>query len=228
MNVLEIMEKRHSVRQYLDTPIENEKRTILNDFVKDINANNDLNIQIIYDEPKCFSSFMAHYGKFSGVGNYIALVGKKSKDLDVKLGFFGESIVLKAQELGLNTCWVALTHGKCKADIKKGEKLLCIIALGYGKTQGVCHKSKPLTSVCNYSDSLPQWFLDGVNASLLAPTAMNQQKFYFNFLDSGDVVLKKGTGFYTKLDLGIVKYHFEQVSEKKCNVVFQLKIKSAI
>lgn len=220
MNILEIMKTRHSVRQYLDTPIENEKREILNDFVKNVNENNGLNVQVIYDEPKCFNSFRAHYGKFSGVCNYIALVGKKSKDLDVKLGFYGESIVLKAQELGLNTCWVALTHGKSKAVINKGEKLLCIIALGYGKTQGVSHKIKALNSVCNYTEALPQWFIDGVNASLLAPTAMNQQKFYFTSTSNGDVELKKGKGFYTKLDLGIVKYHFEQVSGKKCNVVF--------
>lgn len=79
-------------------------------------------IRDFYEEQKCFDSMMAHYGKFSGVKNYIALVGKKSETLDEELGYQGERLVLKAQELGLNTCWVAMTHGKSKAEIGKDEK----------------------------------------------------------------------------------------------------------
>lgn len=216
MEILDIMVKRHSVRSYLEKPIEIEKREELNKLVEQINIENDLNIQICYDEPKCFDSFMAHYGKFSGVTNYIALVGKKSKDLDIKLGYYGEKLVLKAQELGLNTCWVAMTHGKSKAIVNKGEKLVCLISLGYGKTQGVVHKNKSINEVSNYSTDKPEWFKNGVESSLLAPTAMNQQKFYFELLGNNDVKLTTKKGFYTKLDLGIVKYHFEITTNKNC------------
>lgn len=170
---------------------------------------------MIYDDPKCFDSFMAHYGKFTGVRNYIALVGKKSPKLDETLGYYGEKLVLQAQELGLNTCWVALTHGKSKALVGKGEKLVCLISVGYGITQGTAHKNKPLPELCNQTDSMPDWFLKGMNAALLAPTAMNQQKFYFELLPDGTVKATCGTGFYTKLDLGIVKYHFEAASGQK-------------
>lgn len=215
MEMIEIMKQRHSVRQYTDIPIEIEKRTILNNLVTEINNKADLNIQIVYDEPKCFDSFMAHYGKFSGVRNYIALIGKKSKKLEETLGYYGEKIVLHAQQLGLNTCWVALTHGKCNVKINKNEKLVCLISLGYGITQGVAHKNKPLQDVCNYSDHMPDWFLNGMEAALLAPTAMNQQKFYFELQSDGNVKSTCGTGFYTKLDLGIVNYHFETISKKK-------------
>lgn len=129
------------------------------------------------------------------------------------LGCCGEQIVLKAQELDLNTCWVAMTHGKSKAEIGRGEKELCLISLGYGCTNGVTHKVKSLSEVCNYREGMPEWFLNGMGAALLAPTAMNQQKFYFELLPSGSVKLTNGKGFYTKLDLGIVKYHFEAVSK---------------
>ena len=107
MDPIEIMKQRHSVRQYLDKPIPAEIRTQLDSYVAELNKESQLNIQIIYDEPNCFNSFMAHYGKFSGVSNYIAIVGKKEKDLEEKAGYYGEKLVLKAQELGLNTCWVA-------------------------------------------------------------------------------------------------------------------------
>ena len=216
MDILEVMKSRHSVRQYLNKRIESEKRNALNEYAKACNSESGMNIQIIYDEPKCFDSMMAHYGKFSGCTNYIAVVGKKSKDLDEKAGYYGEKLVLKAQELGLNTCWVAMTHGRSAAKIEKGEKLAIIISLGYGETQGVAHKSKPLSDVCNQTGEVPAWFAKGMEAVMLAPTAMNQQKF--KFILNGDQVEAVATGgLYSKIDLGIVKYHFEAASGHKVN-----------
>lgn len=183
--------------------------------IRKINEEADLHIQMIYDDPKCFDSFMAHYGNFTGVRNYIALVGRKSPKLDETLGYYGEELVLKAQELGLNSCWVALTHGKSKAVVGKGEKLVCLISVGYGVTQGTEHKNKPLEELCNYSGQMPEWFLKGMEAAMLAPTAMNQQKFRFELQPDGTVKASCGSGFYTKLDLGIVKYHFESASGRK-------------
>lgn len=215
MEILEIMKQRHSVRQYTDQPIEPEKRSVMDGLIREINQKTGLHIQMIYDDPKCFDSFMAHYGKFSGVRNYIALVGKKSPELDEILGYYGEALVLKAQELGLNTCWVALTHGKSRADVARGEKLGCLISLGYGVTQGTCAKSRPMQALCNDSGNLPEWFLAGMEAAMLAPTAMHQQKFRFALQPDGTVTASCGSGFYTRMDLGIVKYHFEAVSGKK-------------
>lgn len=145
MEIMEIMKQRHSVRSYTEQPIEHEKRLILDNLIQEINQKAYLHIQMIYDDPKCFDSFMAHYGKFSGVRNYIALIGKKSPKLD----------------------------------------------------------------------EMPEWFLDGMKAAMLAPTAMNQQKFRFELQSDGTVKVSCGTGFYTKLDLGIVTYHFEVVANKK-------------
>lgn len=214
MDILEIMKARHSVRQYGGKKIESGIKETLGALVSECNSQSGLNIQIIFDEPKCFDSMMAHYGKFSGVENYIALVGKKGAGLDEKAGYYGEKLVLKAQELGLNTCWVAMTHGKSTAEIKRGEKLACIIALGYGTTQGAAHKNKPVKQLSNYTSGMPDWFSKGMKAALLAPTAMNQQKFYFTF-ENGKVSAKAGKGFYTKMDLGIVKYHFEAATGHK-------------
>ena len=214
MDILEIMKARHSVRQYSGKKIEKRIRETLISLASECNKESGLHIQIIFDEPKCFDSMMAHYGKFSGVENYIALVGEKNASLDEKAGYYGEKLVLKAQELGLNSCWVAMTHGKSAAVIRKGEKLACIIALGYGKVQGTAHQNKPLEQLCNCASDMPDWFAKGMEAALLAPTAMNQQKFHLA-LENGRVSAKAGKGFYTKMDLGIVKYHFEVVTGRK-------------
>lgn len=214
-HIIETMKNRHSVRAYKKTPVEAEKRERLNDLIKQINADTGLNFQIFYDEPKCFSGFAAHYGKFSGVENYIALVGKKSEKLDETVGYYGEMLVLAATEIGLSTCWVALTHGKSKATVAKGEKQVCIIAFGYGENAGASHKSKALSAVCNAEKMKTAWFTKGMEAVLSAPTAMNQQKFFFELKEDGTVKASAKSGFYTKVDLGIAKYHFEAVTEKK-------------
>ena len=211
MEILELMKSRHSVRQYKDQAIEASKRADLNACIEAINKESNLSIQIFYDEPECFDSFMAHYGKFVNVKNYIAIVGNKNEQ--EKAGYYGEKIVLKCQEMGLNTCWVAMTHGKSKAEIQKEQKLLCILSLGYGETQGVAHKSKPISEL-GHADKETAWFKTAMEAVSLAPTAMNQQKFLFE-LKNGIVTAKSLGGFYSKIDLGIAKYHFEAATGHK-------------
>lgn len=205
MDILELMKERHSVRQYKNQAIELAKREAINALINDVNAKSKLSIQAFYDEPKCFNSFMAHYGKFENVENYIAIVGNKNEQ--EKAGYYGEKIVLKCQELGLNTCWVGMTHGKSKAEIKRGQKLLVIISLGYGETQGVPHKSKSIAEL-GKADQSTEWFGRGMEEVSLAPTAVNQQKFLFE-LKNGNVTAKNLGGFYSNMDLGIAKYHFE-------------------
>lgn len=208
MDLTIAMQERNSVRSYLPKPIEAELIEKLQAEVTACNNEGGLNIQLVVNEPKAFDSFMARYGKFSGVNNYVALIGKKGDD--EKIGYYGERLVILAQALGLNTCWVAMTYKKIKTAFKvcEGEKLYCVLALGYGATKGVKHKSKTVDKVVGEANDAPEWFFNGVNAALLAPTAMNQQKFTFSY-GGGKVAVKKGSGFYTKIDLGIVKYHFE-------------------
>lgn len=208
MDIFEAIKSRHSVRRYKEMTIEPSKRDEINALIKEVNAESGLEIQVFYDEPKCFDSFMAHYGKFENVKNYIAIVG--SKNDREKCGYYGEKIVLKCQQLGLNTCWVAMTHGKSKAKIKKGQKLLIIISLGYGETQGVAHKSKPIEQLSR-ADENDERFKTGMEAVSLAPTAMNQQKFLFE-LKNKTVTAKSLGGIYSEIDLGIAKYHFETVT----------------
>ncbi|MBR7092083.1 MAG: nitroreductase [Clostridia bacterium] len=214
-NVMELMKKRHSVRQYLDRAIPAGLRAELDGYAAELNRASGLHIQILYDEPVCFSSRLARYGRFQNCANYIAMVGPKSDGLEERCGFYGELLVLKAQELGLNTCWAALTHGKSKAVVGEGETEVILIALGYGKTQGTARRSKSPEEVSNAAPDAPAWFRRGVEAALLAPTAVNQQKFRFS-LDGDKVSARAGRiGSCLKIDLGIVKCHFELAAGKE-------------
>lgn len=216
MDLMEAMRRRHSVRQYKDVPIEPELVAALQEEINACNREGDLHFQLVLNEPKAFDGFMAHYGNFRGVSNYIALVGKKCKDLDEKCGYYGERLVLRAQQLGLHTCWVALTYKKIPGafEVDAGERFTVVISVGHGQNRGLPRKSKTAEQVSNISEATPEWFKAGVEAALLAPTATNQQKFYLTYSDTG-VTAKAGLGFYAKMDLGIVKYHFEVATGKK-------------
>ena len=181
MTLMEAMQARHSVRQYREEALRKEDAALLRGEIEACNAESGLHIQLVCGEPKAFSGLMARYGKFSGVTNYIALVGKKGPDLSETCGYFGERIVLRAQQIGLNTCWVAMTYSKVPRafSVGEGEKLCAVIAVGYGKTQGSGHRVKSLREVTEGEPPFPEWFVSGVEAALLAPTAMNQQKFRF-------------------------------------------------
>lgn len=210
MTELEAIRVRHSVRQYLDKPLNNDELAMLHEEIDICNRESGLHIQLVTNEPKAFQSPMARYGKFSGAVNYFALVGKAGPDLHEKCGYWGERLVLKAQMMGLNTCWVALTFSRVDSAyiVNEGEKLAAVIAVGHGAVQGVPHKSKAMEDVTKVEGPMPDWFKAGMEAVLLAPTAINQQKFLFT-LENGKVTAEPGHAFYVKMDLGIAKYHFE-------------------
>ena len=217
MTIQEAIVARHSVRQYQERPLEAEIVNRLNEEIAVCNQEGGLHIQLVVDEPRAFSGGMAKYGKFSGVGNYLAMVGPKGAD--EAIGYYGERLVLLAQMLGLNSCWVGLSFKKQPDQYKiaDGEKLHCVISLGHGANQGVQHPMRPMEQFVKSALPLPDWFKRGMEAALLAPTAVNQQKFEFELVNEHTVTARARFTLigYGKMDLGIVKYHFEVAAGKE-------------
>ena len=217
MTLQEAIEVRHSVRAYKEQPLAEDVARRLEEEIAKVNQAGHLHVQLIQNEPKAFQGTLAKYGKFRNVTSYLVMAGKKAEDLDERIGYYGEQLVLLAQTLGLNTCWVGLSYRKIPDTyvLEEGEVIKAYISIGYGETQGVNRKSKTVKQVSNMSDITPSWFKRGVEAALLAPTAVNQQKFSFEYLgmkdDRHQVRAKKGFSLvgYTQMDLGIAKYHFE-------------------
>ena len=235
ISLMEAIEQRHSVRQYKESPLPAAVIAELADAVFACNEESGLHIQLVTNEPDAFSGMRAKYGKFTGVSNYFAMVGKKAPNLEEQCGYYGEKLVLLAQQMGLNTCWVGGTFNKRKTtfEVGKDEKLVLIIAVGYGATQGHTRKSKSFMDVNRTKGVIPTWYRRGVEAALLAPTAINQQKFAFSYTGSagsapavpaneGDPLYGEttrslpgvhvevdGFGFFSKVDLGIIRYHFQ-------------------
>ena len=213
MTLQEAIAVRHSVRQYTGEPLTPEQAAALQAAIDEANADGRLHLQLVADEPAAFSQGLAKYGRFSGVNDYIALVCRKGED--ERLGYCGERIVLLAQTLGLNSCWVGLTFKKqprCYA-VAPGETMVGVIALGHGQTQGTPHPARPVEKFYRSAiDPIPDWFRRGMEAALLAPTAMHMQKIEIELLPDGRVAARTRfslVGSYLKVDLGIVRCHFE-------------------
>ena len=213
MTIQEAIKTRHSVRKYTAQPIEADKVGLLRAELEKANSEGGLNIQLVLEEPKSFSSGIWKYGQFSGVRNYFVMAGPKGNDAEEKIGYYGEKLVLLARTLGLGTCWVGLTYKKIPGTytLRDGDVLHCMIALGYGENEGVQHPVKPIERFYSSDGPAPEWFLKGMEAALLAPTAVNQQKFKFILHEGGKVEIRTLPSIYgyTMIDLGIVKYHFE-------------------
>lgn len=213
MELIDAIRERHSVRRYTDQPVETSKIATLRSAIERYNTESGLHIQLVLNEPKAFASKLVTYGKFSGVTNYLVMAAPKGKEWEEKVGYYGEQLVLLAQTLGLRTCWVGLTYKKVDEafQLREGETVHCEIAIGYGGEEGRQHPMKPASNYFEPHGPKPEWFLSGVAAAMLAPTAVNQQKFKFILHDGNKVGTK--TFFspwgYTQIDLGIVKCHFE-------------------
>ena len=177
MDFKEAMQKRHMVRKYTDKPLSDEIIAKINERIELNNKTYNLNMKLMINNSKGVSSIMKLI-MAKGVNNFIILAGDVSGNLDERLGYSGADIMLYAQTLGLNTWWVGGTFNRSVSSYVDNKKVTGIIAIGYGQTQGVPHKSKNVEDVSKYEGTIiPSWFISGVDGALLAPTALNKQDF---------------------------------------------------
>lgn len=209
MTVKQAIEERHSVRSFSDRALDGNMKAAVDALCSEASKDSGLLYKLVTDDDSVFGSFFVSYGLFHGVRNYIIVAGGEDADGE-KAGYYGERLVLEAVGLGLSTCWVAGTYSRKNASshIPSDMDIIAVIAIGYAAKEGKSHKSKAPEKVSSSTEPVPEWFKEGVRLALLAPTAMNQQKFFI-VNDNGTVSIEAKAGRYTILDLGIVKYHFE-------------------
>ncbi len=210
MNYMELIKQRHTVREYLDKAISKEHVVEIEQYLKQINQEAKTNFQLVLKAPQVFTDYLKPKENFENAQNYIALVAGPLDDLALKIGYYGQKVVLFLQNLGLNTCWIASTYvdDPSTYQMKDEEFLVLIISVGYGQHQGKQHLNKPIEETYQAPHDVPSWFLDGVKSALLAPTARNQQSYKFIYHQEGVELVDLG-GRWSDLDLGIVKLHFE-------------------
>lgn len=215
---------RKSRRSYTDELPTIDQIMILRDIVERANSNEGLHIQLMVDEKQGFRGIKAAYGVFSGVRNYIALVGSaRDPHVEEKLGYYGEELVLTCEMLGLGTCWVGGTFDrkKCRCIVENGEIFRCAIVFGRVKQKETSKeklirsgmhkivKDKKIEELFYSEEEPPNWFIEGMRMVARAPSAMNRRpvKFYYS---GGNVNARvKEPNQMNMYDLGIAKFHFQ-------------------
>ncbi len=209
MTLQEAILARHSVRQYSGRPLSENQANVLRQQIAQSNAAKNLHIQLVQRDTKALSGILAKFLRFNGATNYIAMVGHQSPLLHENIGYEGERIVLLAQTLGLNTCWVGGSFSRNRnVQIDRDEMYIAVIAIGHGLNQGRQHSSKPIETFADIKGA-PDWFRRGVECAMLAPSAMNRQDFHFALLPNNTVKATARPAPFAGLDLGIAKFHFE-------------------
>lgn len=215
MITVETIRGRHSVREYDGKPLSRAEFNALGAVVEECARESGLDIQLVGDNPEVFN-VIARFGLIRGCRTHVAFVVDDGKArgvaADEAIGYWGQKIVLAAQDMGLNTCWCALcSRKKSRAVVASGKKIRLIIAVGHGKTQGVSRKTKSVEALSSVECvKAPAWFAAAMEAAQLAPTAMNNQNFKITLLsDAKTVRIDAPQSGLNVIDEGIVRCNFE-------------------
>lgn len=215
MITVETIRGRHSVREYDGGPLNQAEFDALGAVVRECARESSLDIQLVGDNLEVFN-VIARFGLIRGCRTHVAFVVDDAKvrgvAADEAIGYWGQKIVLAAQDMGLNTCWCALcSRKKSRAVVAPGKKIRLIIAVGHGKTQGFSRKTKSVEALSSVECAkAPAWFAAAMEAAQLAPTAMNNQNFKITLLSDGKTVrIDAPKSGLNVIDEGIVRCNFE-------------------
>lgn len=215
MITVETIRERHSVREYDGKPLAQAEFDALGAVVEECARESGLDIQLVGDNPEVFN-VIARFGLIRGCRAHVAFVVDDAKAGDVgedeAIGYWGQKIVLAAQDMVLNTCWCALcSRKKSRAVVAPGKKIRLVIAVGHGKTQGFTRKTKSVEALSSVECAkAPAWFAAAMEFAQLAPTAMNNQNFKITLLSDGKTVrIDAPKSGLNVIDEGIVRCNFE-------------------
>ena len=228
ISLQEAIFQRTSRRNYLPAPIESAKKSALVSAIEQCNRESGLSMQFVENGGDAFNGLAKSYGMFSGVRSLIVMKGdKKDVNMEEKIGFMGEHIVLEATRLHLGTCWVGASFDKNNPifDIGEDEKMVCVVPVGNvqpDKTvrekfiRRMSHgKTKPQEHFYIADAVLPDWFLKAIAAVQVAPSAVNRQKYKFIFANGAVEAVSNDTSQFAMIDLGIAKAHFVIAADGK-------------
>lgn len=224
---------RRSKRDYLTKLIETEKIELLNKLAEDINKTTEgIRIVLVNQSSEgIFKGMVGSYGKISDTPAYALFIGNtEDKNVEEKIGYYGESYILELTRLGLGSCWVGGTYDPKVAgkaiELASNEKIYSVTPVGYPKAEVKISerllkiivksdKRKKLSEICEDSVKkvLPEWVQISLEAGRAAPSAINRQPWYF-YADEKSIKVAvdkedRGHNYSRRLDCGIAMLHIE-------------------
>lgn len=216
---------RISRRTYLNKAWTQDELDKLHDMIQQVNKDSGLNIEFLAKGRKAFASVKFTYGMFKNVNSILLLKGKKDdSNLLEKVGYYGESLMLDITDMGLGSCWIGGTYDRNQLSINETEELVCVILVGYVPEltlkekimrSTIFKRRKSIEKRSNCDTDMPKWMIKGMEAVILAPSALNSQKPFFELRDGKVYASVENTYKMDLIDLGIAKKHFDQEADGK-------------
>ena len=237
-SVIELIKTRRSYRSYANKDIDQEALNKFEVYLDQINneAGSRARVIILSNEANGEKRKLGTYGFISGSKTFlIGILDRQTNDA-LQFGYLFEKVILKATELGLQTCWMGGTFKKKDfsqhIDMDSHEYIAIVSPIGYSSEQKRLVE-KTIRSFSG-SDKRKPWeelFFDEVFAPLtldsageyalplemvrLGPSASNIQPW--RIVKQGNdfhfyLVRKKGHSFAYDMqlnDIGIAKCHFQ-------------------
>ena len=196
MNIIEAIQRRHSVRQYLEKEIPEEIVERLLAAMRACKQVGGLHMHLLLHQPEAFSGLRSKAMRFRGVENYIVLAGEKDDTLEERCGYYGEKVVLLAQQLGLNT---VIAQVRPFSDALYESELFPWSYLATGK-EGVDPGFDPLAIMVEQAHQRGLQLHAWVNPYRVRTSATNKQLSSKNpavkLLKSGDAIRYNGAVTY--------------------------------
>jgi len=230
---LQAVKYRHSTRKYDGRPIKEAMIHHLDEFIAGLNREiKGARVALVLQNPeRVFKGIIGSYGKIKGHPAYAAFIGDMSDpNVQEKVGYIGECLVLEATASGLSTCWVGGFFKpeavREQVDIGSTEKILAVTPVGYStdnlsleekiiKGMAASHKRKDLEKLCRglFKADWPGWVTAALEAARLAPSAINRQPWRFAVKQDSIKISVDSTNFELgvskRLDCGIAMLHME-------------------
>lgn len=170
MNYKKLIEETYSVRDYSEKPIsENLKNEIISYFPNSKNLLENIKTDIkILNNSEVYNALNGKAG-YNGIminaPHYIIIYSEKADNYIENSGYRASDIILKATDLGLNTCFITISDREEISkilNIPEGMEITALIALGY--------KDKDLKNVSNDTKAGGNYSKANVNIADNAPS----------------------------------------------------------
>lgn len=138
--VTEIIKQRFSCRNYLENPIEMEKRQLLFDYMSAAKAGpfgTQARFELVTatEQDRKALKGLGTYGFIKGAKGFIIGATKDTEKNLEDFGYLMESIILFATDIGLGTCWLGGTFTRSsfekKISASKSELVPAVTSVGY-------------------------------------------------------------------------------------------------
>jgi len=214
------------------TDLEEGQLAHLHDVCREFRPFKEARADVTVQSPdRIFKGAVGPYGKIKGARALIVFTGDMADpNVQEKVGYLGEAIILEATAMGLATCWVGgFFRPKVAASVvrtTKNERVLAVTPVGRavdGLTReerimtgfGRNHRRRPLEEMVSGLERAdwPEWVEAALQAARIAPSAINRQPWRFH-IESDSITVSVDNPRFTfgiskRLDCGIAMLHIE-------------------